>query len=148
MPSSLYCSQWPPPPPPHPAISTVCRMSPYSEIRHPVQGVAHHHPPNSISLVCHLSRTGHLRRRQLSAAVFKCVGGLREGGGTPRRSGAEAMDDGGRLRRSLRRINPFKTNLFRLPATPRLARSRKSKPFPLSFYEFFLDKEGITSRFP
>ncbi|CAJ0942929.1 unnamed protein product, partial [Mesorhabditis belari] len=31
----------------------------------------------------------------------------------------------GLLRRSLRRMNPFKTRIFRLPATPRLTRSRK-----------------------
>ena len=29
------------------------------------------------------------------------------------------------LRRSLRQINPFKSRLFRLPATPRLSRSKK-----------------------
>uniref|UniRef100_A0A1I7WKJ5 Coat protein n=1 Tax=Heterorhabditis bacteriophora TaxID=37862 RepID=A0A1I7WKJ5_HETBA len=29
------------------------------------------------------------------------------------------------LRRSLRRINPFRNKLFRLPATPRLSRNRK-----------------------
>jgi hypothetical protein len=34
---------------------------------------------------------------------------------------------GGTLRRSLRQINPFKNRLFRLPATPRLTRSRKGE---------------------
>jgi hypothetical protein len=34
---------------------------------------------------------------------------------------------GGTLRRSLRQINPFKTRLFRLPATPRLTRAKKGK---------------------
>ncbi|TKR57654.1 hypothetical protein L596_030328 [Steinernema carpocapsae] len=31
----------------------------------------------------------------------------------------------GSLRRSLKQINPFRNQLFRLPATPRLSRSRK-----------------------
>lgn len=31
----------------------------------------------------------------------------------------------GTIRRSLRNINPFKTRLFRLPATPRLSRTKK-----------------------
>ncbi|EYC21875.1 hypothetical protein Y032_0018g3578 [Ancylostoma ceylanicum] len=35
------------------------------------------------------------------------------------------MDSESSLRRSLRRINPFRNKLFRLPATPRLARNRK-----------------------
>ncbi|KAJ1357508.1 hypothetical protein KIN20_015675 [Parelaphostrongylus tenuis] len=35
------------------------------------------------------------------------------------------MDAESSLRRSLRRINPFHNKLFRLPATPRLARNRK-----------------------
>lgn len=36
---------------------------------------------------------------------------------------------GGTLRRSLRQMNPFKTRLFRLPATPRLARAKKGLHF-------------------
>ncbi|CAI4230507.1 unnamed protein product [Auanema sp. JU1783] len=35
------------------------------------------------------------------------------------------MDTDSALRRSLRKINPFKNSLFRLPATPRLSRSKK-----------------------
>ncbi|XGW15012.1 hypothetical protein V3C99_000915 [Haemonchus contortus] len=35
------------------------------------------------------------------------------------------MDTESSLRRSLRRINPFRNKIFRLPATPRLARNRK-----------------------
>ncbi|KAE9417289.1 hypothetical protein Angca_007587, partial [Angiostrongylus cantonensis] len=35
------------------------------------------------------------------------------------------MDTESSLRRSLRRINPFQNKIFRLPATPRLARNRK-----------------------
>lgn len=38
------------------------------------------------------------------------------------------LNDGfGTIRRSLKNINPFKNRLFRLPATPRLSRSKKGK---------------------
>ena len=42
-------------------------------------------------------------------------------------SSADANGDGplSTLRRSLRQMNPFKSRLFRLPATPRLSRSKK-----------------------
>ncbi|VDO75507.1 unnamed protein product [Haemonchus placei] len=45
------------------------------------------------------------------------------------------MDTESSLRRSLRRINPFRNKIFRLPATPRLARNRKCKAtFVLLFF--------------
>jgi hypothetical protein len=42
------------------------------------------------------------------------------------------------LRRSLRQMNPFKSRLFRLPATPRLSRSKKggTKFSPLILLKF------------
>uniref|UniRef100_A0A1I7ZXC2 NACHT domain-containing protein n=1 Tax=Steinernema glaseri TaxID=37863 RepID=A0A1I7ZXC2_9BILA len=61
----------------------------------------------------HRERSPPLPRRAIAAATMQ------------QQENRRSFNGFGSLRRSLRQINPFRNQLFRLPATPRLSRSRK-----------------------